>query len=35
MVKRYGGVPLDMEPKQVDDPVEELMIPRSSLKDCS
>ena len=34
MVKRLGGVPLELEPKQVDAPVEELMIPRSSLKDC-
>ena len=34
MVKRYGGVPLELEPKQVDDPIDELMIPRSSLKDC-
>ena len=34
MVKRLGGVPLELEPKQVDDPVDELMIPRSSLKDC-
>ncbi len=34
MVKRYGGVPLELEPKQVDAPVDELMIPRSSLKDC-
>ncbi len=33
MAKRYGGVPLELEPKQVDDPVEELMIPRSTLKD--
>ena len=33
MVKRLG-VPLELEPKQVDDPVDELMIPRSSLKDC-
>ena len=34
MVKRYGGVPLELEAKSVEAPVEELMIPRSSLKDC-
>jgi len=33
MAKRYGGMPLELTPKSVDAGTDELMIPRSSLKD--
>ena len=33
MAKRFGGVPLELTPKSVDAPAEELMIPRSTLKE--
>ena len=33
MAKRYGGVPLELTPKSVDAPVDELMIPRNTLKE--
>lgn len=33
MVKRYGGVPLILEPQSIDQPVEELMVPRNSEKE--
>lgn len=33
MTKRYGGMPLELTPKSVDAGIDELMIPRSTLKD--
>ena len=32
MAKRYGGVPIELVPKQLDATYEELMTPRSTLK---
>ena len=33
MAKRYGGVPIELVPKQLDATYEELMTPRSTLRD--